>query len=160
MSSIWRILRNANDAEDAFQSVLEKLWRDWHRVAKHPNPQALVLKICVDAAYDAWRRLQRTRRNVPLTEAARDKELKVAESIDVVADDEFRASVMTAIAQLPRNQATATLMRLVQDAPYEQIASAIGCSEVTARKHVERGRAKLRSSLEAFDPKSTERSMP
>jgi RNA polymerase sigma-70 factor (ECF subfamily) len=167
MSTIWRILRNASDAEDALQSVLEKLWRDWRRVVKHPNPPALVLKICVDAAYDAWRRRQRqrsrqSRRNVTLAETAINdgKDLKAAEAIDVVADDEFRASVMTAIAQLSRNQAIATLMRLVQDAPYDQIAAALGCSEVTARKHVERGRAKLRSSLAAFDPKSSERSMP
>ena len=51
--------------------------------------------------------------------------------------------ILAAIGRLPRNQAIAVLMRLLQDQPYSDIALVLGCSEVTARIHVSKARAKL-----------------
>src|SRR4051794_25482059 len=55
IGSIWRIVANAQDAEDAMQNALLVIWKRWERVITHPNPESLILKICIDAAYDATR---------------------------------------------------------------------------------------------------------
>ena len=51
-----------------------------------------------------------------------------------------------------RKQATAVLLRLVEQMPYDQIAAALDCSEVTARVHVQRGREELRQKLAHMQP--------
>ena len=59
MRSIWRIVRQREAAEDALQDALAVIWRKRRLVARHPNPRALVLKISIDAAYDAVRKSRR-----------------------------------------------------------------------------------------------------
>jgi DNA-directed RNA polymerase specialized sigma24 family protein len=55
--------------------------------------------------------------------------------------------VLRAIGRLPRKQAIAVLMRLVQDEPFDAIARVLDCSEVTVRIHVSKGRTRLRKWL-------------
>ena len=50
--TVWRILRHSQDAEDALQNALTTVWQQRSRIAGHAAPQALVLKICADAAID------------------------------------------------------------------------------------------------------------
>ena len=51
--------------------------------------------------------------------------------------------ILKAISRLPKKQALAVLMRIIQDQPYDVIAQILGCSETTVRIHVSRGRARL-----------------
>ena len=55
--------------------------------------------------------------------------------------------IQNAISKLPRNQAVAVILRVVQEQPYTEVAQTLGCSETTARIHVMRGRAKLSRRL-------------
>ena len=59
MRAVWRITRDPADAEDAFQDALLTLWKRWDRIQAHPNPHALVLHICINAAHDVLRRRAR-----------------------------------------------------------------------------------------------------
>jgi RNA polymerase sigma-70 factor, ECF subfamily len=148
--SIWQIVRNRQDAEDTMQNALLAIWKRWDRVCQHPNPQALVLKFCTDSAYDQLRhRLRRRRENespAPSAELA-DRSPTPLETAE--ASEQYRALV-AAIGHMPRQQATAILLRIVQGLSYPDIASALGCGQATARKHVARGREKLRSALSPF----------
>jgi len=49
MRAVWRIVRQKEAAEDAFQDALAVIWKKRDAVARHPNPQALILKMTVDA---------------------------------------------------------------------------------------------------------------
>lgn len=150
--SIWRIVRNGEDAQDALQEALATIWNRWGRIRKHPNPQALVLKICIDAACDALRRRIRLgRREASQTPSGQwlDPAPSAAQEL---ARQELRAEILQAIGQLPRNQAEAILMRLVQELPYEAIAQAMGCAEATVRTHIARGRARLCQLLAHLAP--------
>ena len=53
------------------QDALVIALKRWDRISAHPNPQSLVLKICIDAAYDITRRRARRGRVV---EAQRDRD--------------------------------------------------------------------------------------
>ena len=46
MRTVWRISRDPNDAEDAFQEALLTVWKRWDRIVTHSNPHALILHIC------------------------------------------------------------------------------------------------------------------
>ncbi len=143
--TIWRITQDPEDAEEAMQEALSVLWRRWDRVCRHPNPQALILRICINAGYDALRRRARRRKSEQLQRPA--GEGTAPSPADALALREQESAVFQAIAQLSRNQAAAVIMRLVHGLPYTDIAESLGCRDATARKHVERGRQRLRRLL-------------
>ncbi|MEN6625184.1 MAG: RNA polymerase sigma factor [Candidatus Sumerlaeia bacterium] len=150
--SVWRIVRDRDDFDEAFQEALATVWKRLDKVRRHPNPHALILRICANAAYDALRRRSRRQKHevFDLPETLPDP---APAATDLISADEDREEIFQAIAQLPRNQAEAFLMRFVQELEYSQIAQALGCSEVTARTHVARARAKLSNSLAHLDPR-------
>jgi RNA polymerase sigma-70 factor (ECF subfamily) len=152
MRSIWRIVRQREAAEDALQDALAVVWRKRRAVARHPNPRALILKIAIDAAYDALRRSRRRlRHEAPgLPAEAADRSASGVER-DWEARS-LRAAVLEAMAGLPRRQAMAAHLRLVEEQPYPDIALAMGCSEATARIHVMRARAALTERLADLRP--------
>ncbi len=150
--AVWRVIRDPNDVEDAFQEALLTVWKRWDRICIHPNPQALVLQICINSAHDALRRKLRQGRWL---EAGAIPE-NIPDSTPSVAQDisgaEQGALMLRAIGLLPKNQARAILMHAVEEVPYGDIAAAMDCREATVRKHVARARAKLRSLLSHLIP--------
>ncbi len=155
MRSIWRIVRNQDAAEDTMQNALTIIWKKQDRICQHPNPHAFILKICVNAAYDMLRRQRRVRQ--------REKSTKVQEfptgsdynGLERLEKKDVETEIMDAIRKLPRKQALAVLMRIVQDLPYDTVAQVMECSEVTVRAHVFKGRAKLSRWLSHLNPKSS-----
>jgi RNA polymerase sigma-70 factor (ECF subfamily) len=141
LRSVWRVTRNADDAEDALQEALSVIWRRLRRIQKHPNPHALILRICLNAAYDVLRKKERRlrREQAALTSAA-----SLAPPPSALLESRGRESaIYAAIGQLSRNQALAVTLRLVHGQSYDAIAGVLGCRGNTARKHVERGRERL-----------------
>ena len=65
---------------------------------------------------------------------------------------EVEDEVLAAVSRLSAQQATAVLLRLIHELPYEDVAEALGCSETTARTHVARGREALARSLAHLAP--------
>src|SRR5690554_5358393 len=59
---VWQVTQDEEGAEEAMQEALAVLWRKFDRVCAHDNPQALVLRICHNAAYDVLRRKIRRRK--------------------------------------------------------------------------------------------------
>jgi len=147
MRSIWRIVRQRESAEDALQDALAVIWRKRHEVARHPKPEALILRIAVTSAYDVLRKAWRRRRHEVsgLPEGEAEDAAPPAEKD--IEDRDLRGAILRAIGRLPRRQAEAVLLHVVEEQSYEDIARAMGCSESTARVHVARGRAVLARQL-------------
>jgi RNA polymerase sigma factor (sigma-70 family) len=149
---VWRIVRDPEDAKDAFQDALTTIWKRLGCIRGHPNPQALILRICVNSAYQVIRRRARhqgCQRLRGRPEALRDPHPLAAEQISAL---EQRAEIVRAISRLPRKQAQAVLMRFVDELPYRLIAQALGCREVTVRKHIARARLRLSRDLAHLAP--------
>lgn len=156
--SIWRIVANAQDAEDAMQNALLVVWKRWGRVAKHASPEALVLKIAIDAAYDITRRRLREQNRKTSQSAVEELADRTRSPVEQLIQAELHAEVLAAIHRLSRRQAVAMLMRVFEDLPYSQIAAAMGCTEATARKHVARANARLQGMLAHLKPNHPTRS--
>jgi len=147
MRSIWRIVRDKEAAEDALQDALAVIWKKRGTVARHPNPQALILRISVDAAIDAVRKTRR-RLSHEVQGLPEDAPDGAAPPVTKASEDRgLRSAVLEAISRLPKRQATAALLHLVEEQSYEEVARAMGCSASTARVHVMRGRAALARRL-------------
>ena len=147
MRSIWRIVRNADLAEDSLQDALAVIWKKRRRICGHPNPPALILKICLSAAYDSLRKLQRTRRHTDLSQLDVVPASTYHNADRDLEEKELEEQVQQAIRRLPRKRALAVMMRLINDEPFDAIAQAMDCSEVTVRIHISKGRAQLRKWL-------------
>lgn len=144
---IGRILPDASDADDALQEALIRIWKMLNKIKQHPNPRALILRICANAALDVLRkkkRFQRKEAGVVIVEHFPDKGRDAAERM---ITRETHLEIMKAIACLSRKQAQVVIMRLVQELSYESIAQALGCGQSTARKHMQRARLKLKKTL-------------
>jgi len=147
MRCIWRVVRRPELSEDALQDALSIIWRKLHQIRNHPNPQALILKICLNAACDALRKQKRSSRHEDLSLFIHLPDSSSAGAARALETKEIEAEVLKAISRLPRKQALAVLMRIVQDEPFDVIAQALGCSEVTVRIQVSKGRRRLRQLL-------------
>ena len=152
MRSIWRIVREREAAEDALQDALAVIWKKRDKVARHPNPQALILRISVAAAYDAVRKVRR-RLSHEIPGLPDDWADNAARPLNKESEDRgLRAAILEAIGRLPKRQATAVLLRIIEEQPYEEIARAMDCSETTARVHVMRAKAALARQLSRLRP--------
>jgi RNA polymerase sigma-70 factor, ECF subfamily len=147
MRSIWRIVRNADLAEDCLQDALAVIWKKRLQIRLHPNPQALILKICLNAACDSLRRLERVRRQTDLSPLDNAPAPPGHDADSDLEERELEEQVQQAIRKLPRKRALAVMMRLIQEESFDVIAQALDCSEVTVRIHISKGRAQLRKWL-------------
>jgi RNA polymerase sigma-70 factor (ECF subfamily) len=147
MRTIWRIVRHREAAEDALQDALAVVWKKRETVARHPKPEALILRIAITAAIDAVRKDRRRLRH----ETSRPTDDRADGATPPVGDEvearDLRAAVLEAIRHLPPRQAAALLLHVVEEQPYADVARAMGCSESTVRVHVLRGRALLARHL-------------
>ena len=153
---VWRIVQDRHDFEDAFQEALTRIWKRLDRISRHQNPHALVLRICANAGYDLLRKRTRDRLCQPVETLGVDLADPGPPVADAMSRREVRVQILQAIGRLPRKQAQAVLMRFAQQLPYPEIAQALACSEVAARKCVSRARAHLRVVLEHHAPHLSE----
>lgn len=155
MRTVWRIVRHREAAEDALQDALAVVWKKREAIARHPKPEALILRIAITAAIDAVRKDQRRLRHetpgLP-DDRAEGPGLTVNQEIE---GRDLRAAVLEAIRHLPRRQATAVLLHVVEEQSYADVAQAMGCSESTVRVNVMRGRARLARRLAGRFPGPT-----
>lgn len=152
IGSVWRITRNPEDAEDAFQDALMTIWKQFEKVSRHPNQHALILKICANSAYDILRKKSRRGKREELHAHSLEYQDSQRSADELLSNKETRIEIFQAISQLSRNQAVTVLMRFVQELPYSDIARVLGCSEATARKHVARARTRLSKILAPLLP--------
>jgi RNA polymerase sigma factor (sigma-70 family) len=142
---VSRIVGPRDEAADVFQEALAVVWQKLSRIDRQPNPQAYILRICINLSYDALRRRGRQEREMF---ALRDLARRQAQSRPKPpAEPEALEGIYSAIRSLPRQQAEAVLLRLVDETPYPTIGDILNCSEATARSHVSKGRLRLREML-------------
>jgi len=145
--TIGRIVPGPEDAADTLQRALLAVWNNLEKIVRHANPQAYILRLCINAAYDTCRK----NTSIGCIHAEMDIET-VPQTGGRPPDREAEAReqeklVVQAIGLLPSQQSQAVLLRIVHGEPFDAIAGVLGCNEQTARSHVSKGKAALRKIL-------------
>jgi RNA polymerase sigma-70 factor (sigma-E family) len=127
-------------AEDVVQEVLIRVHRRWAAVRQLEDPESYVRRALVNE-YLSWRR--KWARITPRAEAA-DTNLSAPDHAQRVSD---RDELAVQLAQLPRRQRTAVVLRFYVGLSNEEIGEILGCRAVTVRGYVSRALAAMRVAL-------------
>lgn len=152
---VWRIVRNSADVDDVLQDVLVHAWERFDQLRHHPNPTALLMRICTQRSLDLLRR-----RRVRTTLAQRVSgllRLRPATPRQKLTAADQRDQLRAFIASLPAREAEAISLHALEEFEYAEVAAAMGCTESTVRVLINRARARFRGAFEPQDRPATER---
>ena len=138
---LWRLTGDRELFAEAMQYALLGLWRHAEKL-EGAKATSYIYRIALSANSKAWR--QRVGRNGeirPIPAGAPKSPEHRIDRADLVV------RVRRAIAGLPQRQAKAVVMRYLEQENYPAIAAHLDCSEATARSHVSKAVATLRSKL-------------
>ncbi|MGW6281214.1 SigE family RNA polymerase sigma factor [Kribbella sp. NPDC055071] len=128
-------------AEDAVQDALTTACARWSRVSRADDPEAYVKRMVVNAHISWWRKFRRREAPTPdpvrTASAAPDGASARAES----------DAVWALCATLPDKQRAAVVLRFYEELSYAEIGVLLHCAEATARSHVHRALAALKTTL-------------
>jgi RNA polymerase sigma-70 factor (ECF subfamily) len=144
MNTTYRITRNDDFAQRAFQNTLIKIWKQWQKVKKHPNPRLLCLRICINCCYDI---LRKKRKAVSVDSLDSIKLKSINEPMYNYESEERIKIILSEISKLSKNQRLTFHLNILENVPYSDIAKILNCSEATVRKHKQRAREKLAQKI-------------
>ena len=136
---VWRFLAavaGREEADDCFQETFISALRAYPTLRNAKNLKGWVMTIAFRKAMDSHR--SKRGRPVPV-----DGFPEIAGAGHPEMDDELWSAVRT----LPPMQRAAVSYRYVNDLPYKDIASALSCSEDSARQNVRMGLKRLKEVL-------------
>jgi RNA polymerase sigma-70 factor (ECF subfamily) len=138
VSTLFYLLGNYADAQDATQEAFVKCWRAHHRLAKVRNLRAWIFRVGLNAAKDlqrnAWRRRIRPLAQAPAVESGD------APPDEWLCDCEDNDRLGRAVRRLRQEEKEVFLLRQNGDLTYEQIA-------VVCRRPVGTVKTQMRAAL-------------
>ena len=130
-------LGTKSDAEDVYQDVFLRLFRDDTVFRDDQHLKAWLIRVtvncCTDLHRSAW-----FQKNAPLEEW----------SADTAPVPEDYADLWNAVAALPEELRTVIYLHYVEGYQTDEIANMIGCRPATVRTRLHRARNKLKLKLE------------
>jgi RNA polymerase sigma-70 factor, ECF subfamily len=142
---VWRMLRDAHDAEDCLQETFLRAFRSYSRVRAGSNYRAWLYTIATNAARSQWKRRKRSETHtIDLDPELQAGGMSVADRVERKA---LLEAVAHAVEALPDQQRAALIMRKYQELSYAEIATALECTEATARANVYQALKKLQAQF-------------
>lgn len=138
----WLVTRDWEDARDAVQDAFVSLYPRWPGLPSGDRRHGYVSRSVVNACLAVVRR----RRTSPVPDPSVLSGAPTgADPGEAVTDAQVAWQLC---GELPATQRAAVVLRFYNDYSFGQIAEALGCTESTARSHVHRAMAALRSLLQ------------
>lgn len=146
-SVAYRLMSNAQAAEDMVQETFLKLWMQRDKIEKVDNPEAYSITVLRRIFYDKMRagHLQEVDKDVGSLQVSSSQNI----SKQLEEADEYQR-VRQLIARLPEPQAKIMLMRDIEDRSFEEISIETGITEVNIRSILSRARKKIREQIKAM----------
>jgi RNA polymerase sigma factor (sigma-70 family) len=141
---LWRLTGDRELFAEAMQDTLLGMWRHLEKLGREDS-LGYLYRIALSANAKAWRR--RIGGNGKAPPGWADSRVEFVPPPDRT---ELQRAVRRAIARLPEKQGWAVVLRYLEQKEYETIAVSLGCSEATARSHVSKAVAALKSQLAAM----------
>ena len=130
-------------AEDSVQEAFARVCIKWKRVSTYDDPAAWVRRVALNLAQDHRRHLVRRARLL----VRLDRQAEAGSTSTAAADRDPR--LWAAVRELPSRQRTALALYYLADLRVAEVAVAMGISEGTVKRHLDRAREALRTKLEA-----------
>lgn len=146
-SVAYRLMSNAQAAEDMVQETFLKLWMQRDKIEKVDNPEAYSITVLRRIFYDKMRagHLQEVDKDVGSLQVSSSQNI----SKQLEEADEYQR-VRLLINHLPEPQARIMLMRDIEDCSFEEISIETGLTEVNIRSILSRARKKIREQIKAM----------
>lgn len=146
-SVAYRLMSNAQAAEDMVQETFLKLWMQRDKMEKIDNPEAYSITVLRRIFYDKMRagHLQEVDKDVGSLQVS--SSLNISKQLEEA--DEYQR-VRQLITHLPEPQARIMLMRDIEDCSFEEISTETGLTEVNIRSILSRARKKIREQIKAM----------
>lgn len=145
-ATAYRITGNAGDAEDVLQTVFLRLLRRGRNADPLENPESYLRRAAINAALDVIRSRQADQ-TIPLSEEASDLMPAAPEQMD---SSGLREALSRAIAELKPRPAEIFALRFLEGLSNQEIAEALGISQVRVAVIVHRTRMQLRKQLRPY----------
>jgi RNA polymerase sigma-70 factor, ECF subfamily len=158
LNLIYRMVRDATEAEDIAQSVFVQVFKSASRYEVASKFSTWLFTIARNLSLNEIRR--RSRHPADSIDAARpdqeDQPLQQYEDKatvpppDRLLHSELELKIEEALAALPENQRTAILLCRQDELSYEDIAKVVGCSLSATKSLIHRGRETLKQKLKPY----------
>lgn len=138
-----QILRNSDDAEDAVQNALLKLYRQREHIPQEPRVRrAYILTAAKYAALDLSEQRKETTDLEAVVLASND------DLFEQIAASEDYDRLLQAMQALPLRYREVLMLRYVQECSVSQIAQLLNRSQAAVRKQLTRGKALLQQAYQ------------
>ncbi len=151
-SVAWRILDNAQDAEEVTQDVFLRLWRPGH--GYDSTRGSLAAWLSITARHAAIDRFRKTRRREPgslVTSIDQSPQLWETLPAETGDEDERRRSVAAMVHRLAEPQREAIILAFFYGLPQSEIAEVLNRPLGTVKSHIRQGMERLRQIWLAQD---------
>ena len=143
-SVLWKLTGERELFAEAMQIALTKIWLNADKLHNNDKAAGYIYRIALSANSRAWR--DRTGRNGQVSlEVSQTEPAAKEQDYD---SDEIVEILRCAIANLPRKQGRAIVMRYFEQCEYGDIAEKLCCSEAAARSNVSKAVSALRERLD------------
>jgi RNA polymerase sigma-70 factor, ECF subfamily len=158
MNLVYRMLRDATEAEDLAQVVFLQVYKSAHRYEVSSRFSTWMFTIARNLCLNEIRRRSRhpadsldashpTHEDQP---AQQYEDRKTFSPPDSLLHGELEEKIEQALAELPENQRTAILLCRGDELSYEDIAKVLGCSLSATKSLIHRGRETLKQKLKPY----------
>jgi RNA polymerase sigma-70 factor (ECF subfamily) len=158
MNLVYRMLRDATEAEDVAQNVFLQVYRSAHRYEVSAKFSTWLFTIARNLSLNEIRRRSRhpaDSMDVPHPEQEDQplhqfEDKKTFSPPDKLLQGELEQKIEQAIADLPESQRTALLLCRQDELSYEEMAKVLGCSLSATKSLIHRGRETLKQKLKPY----------
>jgi RNA polymerase sigma-70 factor (ECF subfamily) len=138
-----RLLVSTEEAEDATQELLFKLWKSKEKIASYKNVEAFAMTMTKNYCYDRLKSKQANNltlvhSNYKENETSLDKKLEYQDSVN---------QVHLLIEKLPEHQKIIIQLRDIEQYDFEEICIMVDMNPTAVRVALSRARKKIREQL-------------
>jgi RNA polymerase sigma factor (sigma-70 family) len=138
-----RLLVSTEEAEDATQELLFKLWKSKEKLADYKNVEAFAMTMTKNYCYDRLKSKQANNltlvhSNYKEKETSLDKKLEYRDSVN---------QVHLLIEKLPEQQKIIMLLRDIEQYDFDEICKIVDMQPTAVRVTLSRARKKIREEL-------------
>src|SRR5258708_6630400 len=158
MNLVFRLLRDATEAEDLAQGVFVQVYKSAHRYEVSARFSTWLFTIARNLCLNEIRRRSRhpaesldsSQTETDDLPARQYEDLKTFTPPDSFLHGELEEKIQAALAELPETQRMAILLCRDQELSYEEIAETLECSLSATKSLIHRGRETLKLKLKAY----------